>query len=217
MKKIGILGSGVVGKTLGAGFLKLGYEVQIGTREPAKLADWLAANPGAHVGDFAATAAFGDTILLAGKGIAAQSILALAGADNLNSKIIMDATNPIAEEPPFNGVLSFFTEPNVSLMEQLQAAFPDARFVKVFNSVGAYAMVNPKLPDRPTMFISGNSNEAKAEVRQLLDQLGWDAEDMGGAEAARAIEPLCRLWCIPGFRNNQWNHAFKLLRPVSVS
>ncbi len=215
MKRIGILGSGVVGKTLGAGFLRLGYKVQIGTREPAKLAEWLAANPGASVGDFASTASFGDTILLAGKGIAALSILALAGADNLKGKIILDATNPIAEKPPVNGVLSFFTGPNESLMEQLQQAFPEAHFVKVFNSVGAYAMVNPNLPDRPTMFISGNSDEAKAEVRHLLDQLGWDTEDMGGAEAARAIEPLCMLWCIPGFRNNQWNHAFKLLRPTS--
>ena len=214
MKKIGILGSGVVGKTLGAGFLNLGYEVQIGTREPAKLAEWLAANPGASTGDFASTAAFGDTILLAGKGIAAQSMLAMAGSENLKGKIVMDACNPIAEKPPVNGVLPFFTGPNESLMEQLQTAFPDARFVKVFNSVGAYAMVNPNLPDRPTMFISGNSEEAKVEVGHLLGQLGWDTEDMGGVEAARAIEPLCMLWCIPGFRNNQWNHAFKLLRPA---
>jgi hypothetical protein len=213
MKNIGILGSGVVGKTLGTGFLQLGYGVQIGTREPEKLADWQKANPGATVGDFASTAAFGDTLLLAGKGSAAQAILTLAGADNLKGKIILDAANPIADKPPVGGVLSFFTGPNESLMEQLQQAHPEAHFVKVFNSVGAYNMVHPNLPDRPTMFICGNSAEAKSQVSTLLHQLGWDAEDMGGAEAARAIEPLCMLWCIPGFRNNQWNHAFKLLRP----
>jgi predicted dinucleotide-binding enzyme len=74
-------------------------------------------------------------------------------------------------------------------------------------------MVNPKLPSKPSMFICGNDAEAKAATRAILDQFGWETEDMGGAPAARAIEPLCVLWCIPGFLKNDWMHAYKVLRP----
>jgi predicted dinucleotide-binding enzyme len=113
------------------------------------------------------------------------------------------------------GVLQFFTGPNDSLMERLQEAFPALRLVKAFNSVGQGLMVHPQLVGgRPTMFIAGNDAAAKAEVTQLLDAFGWDTEDMGGAVAARAIEPLCMLWCIPGFARNDWAHAFKMLRPA---
>jgi 8-hydroxy-5-deazaflavin:NADPH oxidoreductase len=98
-------------------------------------------------------------------------------------------------------------------MERLQKEFPQIRFVKAFNSVGSARMINPVYPQgRPSMFICGNDQAAKALVTRLLDELGWDAEDMGEVEAARAIEPLCMLWCIPGLRRNQWTHAFKLLK-----
>jgi 8-hydroxy-5-deazaflavin:NADPH oxidoreductase len=124
----------------------------------------------------------------------------------------MDATNPIADAPPVNGVLPFFTGPNESLLERLQAAFPQAKLVKAFNSVGAACMVNPQFAGgKPTMFLCGNDEAAKAQVRGFLDQFGWETADMGTAEAARAIEPLCILWCIPGFVRNDWMHAFKLL------
>jgi predicted dinucleotide-binding enzyme len=112
-----------------------------------------------------------------------------------------------------DGVLTFFTGPNDSLMERLQKAVPEARFVKAFNSVGNAYMVNPSLPGgRPTMFYCGNDVEAKKVVAGLLDTFGWDLADMGRAAGARAIEPLCQLWCIPGLRENRWSHAFKLLR-----
>jgi 8-hydroxy-5-deazaflavin:NADPH oxidoreductase len=98
-------------------------------------------------------------------------------------------------------------------MEQLQSAFPGAHFVKAFNSVGNLVMINPQFPGgKPTMFICGKNEAAKAMVRGILDQFGWETADMGGTEAARAIEPLCMLWLIPGFLRNEWNHAFKLLR-----
>ena len=85
--------------------------------------------------------------------------------------------------------------------------------MKAFNSVGAAAMVNPAFAaGKPSMFICGNDPGAKAEVGGILDQFGWETEDMGGVEAARAIEPLCMLWCIPGFQKNDWAHAFKMLR-----
>jgi len=147
------------------------------------------------------------------KGTVASEALRGAGAANLSGKLVVDATNPIADAPPTNGVLKFFTNFEESLMERLQREFGAARFVKCFNSVGAACMVNPSFPGgKPTMFIAGNDAAAKKTVAGLLTEFGWDTEDMGGAEAARAIEPLCMLWCIPGFRQNDWVHAFKMLR-----
>jgi predicted dinucleotide-binding enzyme len=126
---------------------------------------------------------------------------------------VIDATNPIADQPPQNGVLRYFTDFNESLMEKLQKKAPAAHFVKAFSSVGNALMINPKLPGgMPTMFICGNDKGAKGEVRQILEQFGWEAADMGGVEGARAIEPLCMLWCIPGLTQGSWMHAFKLLR-----
>jgi hypothetical protein len=210
--KIGVLGSGDVAKTLAAGFLKHGHQVMVGTRTPAKLADWTTQNPGSSAGAFAAAAAFGELIVLAVKGKAAPEALRLAGAENLRGKTVIDATNPIEDAPPVNGVLRFFTDFNESLMEKLQSEFEGAHFVKAFNSVGAPSMVNPKFKGgKPTMFICGNSEPARKSVTKILDEFGWETADMGNAEAARAIEPLCMLWCIPGFTRNQWTHAFKLL------
>nr|AIA17708.1 NADP oxidoreductase coenzyme F420-dependent [uncultured bacterium] len=210
--KVGILGSGEVGQALGDGFVKHRHEVMLGTRDPGKLADWAARNP-ARVGSFAETAEFGELIVLAVNGKASSAALGLAGAENLSGKTIIDATNPISDAPPVNGVLSFFTKQNESLLEQLQQEFPDAHFVKAFNSVGSDLMVNPRLEDgRPSMFICGNDAAAKKAVTEILDQFGWETLDMGAAEAARAIEPLAILWCIPGFLRNEWTHAFKLLR-----
>ncbi len=210
--KIGILGSGDVAKALGAGFLKHGHEVTLGTRSAAKLADWQKQNPRARVAGFADTAKFAELVVLAVKGTVAADALRAAGAANLAGKPVMDAANPIADAPPVNGVLRFFTNHEQSLMERLQAEFPQARFVKAFNSVGSACMVNPQFAGgRPTMFICGNDDAAKKIVRGVLDQFGWETADMGKAEAARAIEPLCMLWCIPGFLRNDWTHAFKLL------
>ena len=214
MQKVGLLGSGDVAKTLAAGFMKHGCEVMLGTREAAKLADWQQQNAGAQVGSFAEAAQFGPIIVLAVKGNAAHAVLASIGAEALKGKIIIDATNPIADLPPVNGVLQFFTNINKSLMEQLQQAFTEAHFVKAFSSVGNALMVNPNMAGgvRPTMFICGNDANAKAEVTTILDTFGWETEDMGAMEAARAIEPLCILWCIPGFLRNDWMHAFKVLK-----
>ena len=212
--KVGIIGSGVVGQTLAAGFLKHGHQVEIGTRDPAKLKDWSAKNPGAAVKSFAEAAAFGDPVVLAVGGEVAQQALTLIGSSALQGKTVIDACNPIGGGPPVNGVLSFFTPQNQSLMEQLQKAYPSAHFVKAFNSVGSGQMVNPEFASgRPTMFICGNDKDAKKTVERILEQFGWDTEDMGAIEAARPIEALCMLWCIPGIGKNDWSpHAFKLLR-----
>jgi len=214
MKKIAVLGSGAVGRTLADGFLKHGYTVMRGTREPAKLADWKAAAGGmGSVGTFAAAARFGELVVLAVKGAAAEAVVDLCGADALAGKTVIDTTNPIAEKPPVNGVLAFFTTLDQSLMERLQKRAPGARFVKAFSCVGNDLMVNPGLSGGPpTMFICGNDAAAKREVKAVLDQFGWEVEDLGAVEAARAIEPLCILWCIPGFARNDWAHALKMLR-----
>ncbi|MGD9488156.1 MAG: NADPH-dependent F420 reductase [Calditrichaceae bacterium] len=211
--KIGIIGSGVVGKALTTGFIHHGYEVMAGSRQPKKLEAWKTEiSAKLRVGDFAETAAFGDALVLATKGTAAEQAIKLAGTGNFAGKTVLDTTNPIADTEPVNGVISFFTKADESLMERLQKAVPDANFVKVFNSVGAHLMVNPDYESRPTMFICGNSETARADVKKIVDQFGWDVEDLGMAEAARAIESLCILWCIPGFRENRWTHAFKVLK-----
>jgi predicted dinucleotide-binding enzyme len=212
--KVGIIGSGVVGQTLAEGFVKHGHQVQIGTRNPTKLKDWSAKNPGVTVKSFAEVAAFGDVVVLAVGGEVAQQALELIGSDALDGKTVIDACNPIGGGPPVNGVLPFFTPQNESLMEQLQKGYPFAHFVKAFNSVGSGQMVNPEFAGgRPTMFICGNDKDAKTTVARILDQFGWDTEDMGAIEAARPIEALCMLWCIPGIGKNDWSpHAFKLLR-----
>lgn len=209
---VGIFGSGVVGQTLASGFLKHEYKVMIGTRDAGKLKDWQSKNKKGKVGSFSDAAEFGQIIVLAVKGLVAQDALELAGSENIASKIVIDATNPIADSPPENGVLKFFTSLDESLMERLQNNFPEAKFVKAFNSIGNAFMVNPDFKEKPTMFICGNDEDAKKEVSEILEKFGFDVEDMGKAEAARAIEPLCMLWCIPGLLRNEWNHAFRLMR-----
>lgn len=214
MKKVGIIGSGIVGQTLYKGFTKHAYEVMIGTEDYSKhalLQEKL--NNNAQIGNFESTAAFGDLLVLAVKGSVAEKVINGLPKNSLKNKVIIDATNPISDEPPVHGVLSFFTTPNKSLMETLQNNSPEAKFVKAFNSIGSAFMVNPEFSEgKPSMFYCGNDEKAKSEVRNILSQFGFEPEDMGMAEAARAIENLCILWCIPGFNNNSWSHAFKLLK-----
>jgi len=212
--KIGVIGSGAVGKTLAAGFLKHGHGVTIGTREPSKLKDWAAEHAGVKVAGFPETAAFGEVVILAVVGAAALDAVKLAGAANLDGKPVIDTTNPIGGGPPVHGVLSYFTSLTDSLMERLQKAVPGAHFVKAFNSIGNAQMVDPHFAGgKPTMFICGDDDGAKKAVASLVEDFGWEVADMGAVEAARAIEPLCMLWCIPGIGRGDWSpHAFKLLR-----
>lgn len=211
--KVAVLGSGIVGEVLANGFLKSGHQVMRASRSPEKLADWASrAGSSASKGTFDAAAKFGEVIVLAVKGTAAESAVEMCG-QALNGKTVIDATNPIADSPPENGVLRFFTGINESLMERLQKKAPKAHFVKAFSCVGNSFMVNPNFGKlKPTMFICGNDEKAKSLVTDILFQFGWETEDMGMVQAARAIEPLCMLWCIPGLRSNQWSHAFKLLK-----
>lgn len=214
--RIGVLGSGEVAQQLGRGLLGHGDEVMLGTRDTAKLAEWSSDNPEGRVGSFADAASFGEVVLLAVRGAVADQALAAAGADNLAGKVVIDTTNPIDDRPPEGGVLHYFTSLDRSLMEELQAGFPDARFVKAFNQVGNQHMIDPVFEGGPpTMFICGQDAEAKQVVAGLLERVGWEVEDLGGVEAARVIEPLCILWCIPGLLDGRWDHALKLVRTRS--
>ena len=211
MTRFGILGSGPVGQTLSSGLVKHGYEARIASRTAGKLREFTA-RTGIAEGSFADVAAWAEGVVLAVAGRVALDALDLAGHANLADKLVIDVTNPIDAAPPEDAVLRYFTGPNESLMERLQNAHPDAKFVKAFNSVGNAVMVNPSYAGgTPTMFICGNDAAAKAVVQRILEQFGWEPADMGTARAARAIEPLCQLWCIRGFRENQWKHAFKLM------
>jgi 8-hydroxy-5-deazaflavin:NADPH oxidoreductase len=213
-KRIGIIGSGMVGIALANGLHRHGYQIMIGTNDASKHAAILEkTNGNATVGSFAETAGYSDLLILAVKGSVAEEALTRTGISNLIGKTVLDATNPISDGPPVNGVLPFFTSLHDSLMERLQALSPETHFVKCFSCVGNALMVDPDFGgEKPTMFICGNNEEAKNRTAELLDEIGWEAEDMGKVEAARAIEPLCILWCLPGINKGQWRHAFKLLK-----
>lgn len=212
-KKIGVIGSGQVARVLSGGFLKHGHEVMIGSRDLTKIHEWKSKSGAkVQVGTLEEVAKFGDILVLAVKGTGAEPTIKTL-TPYINGKTIIDTTNPIAEAPPENGVLKYFTEINDSLMERLQKLAPSANFVKAFNSVGNAVMVNPKFKDKPTMFIAGNNDNAKKDVTTILNAFGWEVSDMGKVQGARAIEPLCMLWCIPGFLNNEWGNAFKFLKP----
>lgn len=212
---IGIIGSGIVGQVLAKAFQKEGHSVTLGTRNTAKeeIVTFKKNNTGIAIGSFEETAKHGELLVLAVNGAAATEVIKLSGFENFANKVIIDTTNPIAAVPPVNGVLNYFTNINESLMERLQKLVPSAKLVKAFNSVGNAFMYKPAFKTgKPTMFICGNDDNAKKTVTDILTAFEWETEDMGKVEAARAIEPLCMLWCIPGFLRNRWTHAFKLIK-----
>lgn len=213
MVKIGILGSGDVGKTLAKGFLKYDYQVMMGSDHVEKLEEFKKENSRVETGTFEQSAQWADLVVLCVKGTVAEKIVEKTKT-NLFGKIVVDTTNPIVDAPPENGVLKFFTSLEESLMERLQKIAPDAQFVKALNSIGSGLMINHDFGGgiKPTMFICGNNEDAKKKVSEILQKFGFEVEDVGKVESARAIEPLCILWCIPGFLKNEWAHAFKLLK-----
>lgn len=211
MKKVGIIGSGNVGISLARGFLEKGYETTLSSRNEEKRRKMEQDTPGLKTDSPVNTAKNNELIVFSVKGTEAKKAMEEIGVENLSGKTVIDTTNPIAESAPVNGVLVYFTDINKSLMEELQSAAPGAKFVKAFSCIGSPFMVNPPFEPKPTMFICGDDEFAKKEVEEILEQFGWEIADMGTVEAARAIEPLAMLWCIPGLRKNNWNHAFKLV------
>ena len=211
--KIGILGSGVVGQQLGIGFIKIGHEVKIGTRDTSKLNDWLknVDNKGS-VGSFEEAAKFGDLVIIATLWKGTHDAISLAGKHNFSNKIVIDVTNPLNFDegmPP-----KFAVTLGNSAGEQIQRILPDSKVVKAFNFVSAYIMCNPKREEgMPTFFVAGNDEEAKKLVMEFVKELGWhEIVDMGNIEQAFWLESLAMFWINYGFKNNNWTHAFKLLK-----
>lgn len=202
-----IVGTGQVGQRLAHGFATHGYDVTIASREGKTVEGWTG-----NVGKTSQVVGSADIVVLAVKGVAVEAVVK-GIASKLKGKTVIDVTNPLADIPPENGVLKYITTLDQSLMERLQKLAPDAHFIKAFNSVGNAFMVNPDFGGiKPTMFICGNDAGAKKTVTEILTKFGWETADMGGVQSARAIEPLCMLWCIPGLLHNEWSHAFKLLK-----
>jgi predicted dinucleotide-binding enzyme len=212
-ERIGILGSGAVGKTLAHGFLTHGYEVMVGSRDTSKLKEWHEKldNPSASIGTFEETAKFGEILVLALHGTSAVNAIDIACKENFRGKIVMDITNPLDASggmPP--KLVSTQENP---LGKQIQEHIPDAKVVKVFNIVNCQIMVNPMLLDgTPDMFMAGNDENAKQWVNDLVLTWGWNScYDMGGIEKSYWLEAFAMIWIEFGFKNNIWTHAFKLL------
>lgn len=216
--KIGIIGAGVVGTTLGTGLVRLGHSVMIGTghTQQEKLLQWATDNgPGGSIGAFSETAAFGEVIFLCTNWAGTQSVIEQSGVWNFKKKIIIDVTNPLdGKGPDHAGRLGLAPGNSGSGGEQVQAWLPDAHVVKALNTVGNALMINPDTKEgEPTMLIAGNDDLAKKAVGEILHQIGWkDIEDIGNIEMSRYLEGLCVIWCAIGFRKGTWDHAFKLLR-----
>ena len=210
--KIGIIGSGVVAKTLASAYLQKGYEVKLGTRNADKLGEWLAnAGENASIGSFAEAAEFGEIIFLSVLGEAALEAAELAGAENLKGKTVIDLTNPL----DFSGGVppKFTATVGNSLGEQIQNALPASNVVKAFNTISAAIMIDPQFgSDTATLFIAGNDEKAKEEATKLVKEFGWEVEDLGGIEQSFFLEAFASLWINYGFKNNHWTHAFKFLK-----
>jgi predicted dinucleotide-binding enzyme len=210
--RVGVLGSGDVGRALARGFAGLGHDVRIGSREPEKLRDFIASEGGAHItsGTFAEAARFGDAVVLATLGTGTESAIRMAGIDAFDGKVVIDTTNPLDFS---TGMPRLSIGQTDSLGEVVQRLLPNAHVVKAFNTVGNALMVNPQLAGGPPdMFIAGNDADAKKFVAQICEHFGWGVVDLGGVESSRYLEPMCLAWVMHGILSKSWKHAFKLLR-----
>jgi 8-hydroxy-5-deazaflavin:NADPH oxidoreductase len=212
MMRIGILGTGDVGKALGNGFIALGHDVKMGAREAgnAKARAWVAeAGARASAGTFADAAEFAEIVVLSTLGSANKEVLDAAGAERLRGKIIIDTTNPLDHS---GGPPKLSVGHTDSGGEQVQRQVPAALVVKAFNTVGSPHMFKPSFPGgRPDMFIAGNDAGAKKKVAAILDDFGWGVVDVGGIDSSRYLEAMCIVWVLHGLASGTWNHAFKLL------
>ncbi len=223
--KIGILGTGVVGKTLASKLFEIGHDVTIGTRNVSEtlakankdmmgnppFKEWHASNPKVKLGSFENAAQFGEMIILATHGVATTNAIDTAGKNNFKGKVVVDTTNPLdfsqGMPPKFAATLG------KSLGEQIQSHIPDANVVKAFNTVNAYVMVSPKREEGdPDLFIAGNNDDAKNKIKALAEQLGWKRIlDVGDITNSYWLEAMTMFWVNYGVKYNNWSHAFKLL------
>lgn len=210
--KVGILGTGVVGQALGDGFATLGHDVMLGSRtaDNEAAAGFAAKHPGrGSAGTFADAAALGEILVFATRGIANPEVVAAAGADRFDGKIVIDATNPLDFSA---GYPDLAISGNDSAGETLQRLLPGAKVVKAFNIVTANLMFRPQLAGGPPdMMIAGDDAAAKAKVTEILRDFGWPTIDLGGIRSARWLEAMCMAWVLASMARKNWNQAFRLL------
>ena len=211
-KTVAILGNGVVGVAVAKGFAELGYRVIFGTRDVAgtKTREALAAVPGAGAAAYAEAAKAADLAFVALPYGGVQEALKLAGAANLEGKVVIDATNPIDFSTGSPKMAIGHTD---SAGELVQRLLPGAHVVKAFNIITAGHMVHPKFADgTPDMIIAGNDVAAKEEVAALLGKFGWRKPiDLGDISASRLLEPFALVWITYAFKNKHFTHGFSLL------
>ena len=214
--KIGIIGSGDVGRRLGDGFIELGHQVKIGSRDPnqRKITEWIDKHDKerASAGTFAETASFGELVVLATLWEGTADAIQLSNSKYLAKKIVIDVTNPLDFTKGMPPRLALGHTDSAG--ETIQRMLPDSKVVKAFNIVGNPHMIHPDFPGgKPTMFICGNDEAAKKIVTDdILSKFGWETIDIGGIEGSRLLEPIALLWILHYFKTGNGNHAFKLLK-----
>lgn len=213
--RVGVIGSGAVGRALAAGFASRGHEVTIGTRDPEEndeLQAWAAQHDNVAIGHFTAAAEAGEIVVLATRGTVVREAIQTAGPQHFAGKLVIDATNPLAPDPA-TGAPGLAIGHTDSGGETVQRTLPDARVVKCFNTVNNALMADPGFDPRRPMFIAGDDADAKATVTDILDDFGWDALDVGGIEQSRQLESLVLLWVAVGRATGAWNHAPAFVTP----
>lgn len=215
--KIGIIGSGDVGLRLGSGCLDLGHHVMIGTRnsEKKEVQEWLQNSKHrerAFIGTFAESSAFGEIIILSTLWSGTENAINLALPSNFKDKIVIDTTNPLDFSNQGSPKLAVGFD--TSAGEIIQSILDNSLVVKAFNTIGNQHMVKPSFQcNPPTMFICGNSEEAKKIVAEkLITPLGWESIDIGKMDKSRLLEPLAMIWIEYYFKTGKGDHAFKLLK-----
>ncbi len=213
--KIGVLGTGMVGTTLASKLAALGHDVKLGAREAdnPKAAAWASkAGKGASQGAFADAAKFGEIVFSCTLGTAALDALRAAGKDNLKGKVLVDVSNPLEF---VGGAARLTTPPGVSLGEQVQKEFPEAKVVKALNTVNANIMVAPeRAGGESDLFIAGNDAGAKEKVSALLRDFGWKRiHDLGGIAAARGTEAYLLFWLAVSAALKNYDFNVRVVKP----
>jgi predicted dinucleotide-binding enzyme len=195
--RVGILGTGVVGQTIGGKLVSLGHEVKLGSRTATneKAAKWVEQH-GSHAsqGTFGQAASFGEIVFNCTSGMVSLDALRAAGADTLAGKVVVDVANPLDFSRGMPPTLSVCNSD--SLAEQIQREFPQAKVVKALNTMNAVVMVNPSsVPGEHDALVCGNDAGAKEQLSQLLRSFGWRTiVDLGDISAARGMEMWLPLW-----------------------
>jgi predicted dinucleotide-binding enzyme len=212
--KVGVLGTGDVGRALGRGFAALGHEVKMGARTAGheKALAWASENgPLASQGTFADAAKFGELLVFATLGAANLEVVRHAGVENFAGKVIIDATNPLDFS---SGTPDLNPKGTDSGGEVLQRAIPQAKVVKAFNTTPNVLMFRPQMAGGPPdMFIAGDDADAKKTVMGILNEFGWPTVyDFGGIKQARWLEAMCIAWVLACMSANSWRLGYKMLR-----